>query len=61
MRFSLLRNSQLAEGEGIEPSPLPGRGFQDRLSTMDATLLSSFLAFIAQGFQLIMHDGQPKP
>jgi hypothetical protein len=34
-----LRALELAEGEGIEPSPFPGRGFRDRLSTMDATLL----------------------
>lgn len=28
----------MAEGERIELSPLPGRGFQDRVSTLDATL-----------------------
>jgi len=28
----------MAEGKGIEPSPLRGLGFQDRLLTMNATL-----------------------
>ncbi len=28
----------MAEGKGIEPSPFPGHGFQDRLRTLHATL-----------------------
>lgn len=29
----------MAAGKGVEPSPLQGHGFQDRLSTTDATRL----------------------
>jgi hypothetical protein len=37
----------VAEGKGIEPSPLPGRSFQDCMSTIDATLRVEFVGVIA--------------
>ena len=43
----------LAEGEGIEPSPFPGRGFRDRLTTLVATLLKK----LAEGERIeLSHD-----
>jgi hypothetical protein len=36
-------SQNLAEGKGIEPSPFPGHGFQDRLCTLHATLRYSHL------------------
>lgn len=38
------KGRDLAEGEGIEPSSFPRRGFRDRLSTLLATLRIVILA-----------------